>query len=774
MFDVKALEYDEVLLRVSKFAISDKAKAQIIKLVPDIDYNHIKNMLEETEEARKLVISYETIPLNAILVTDEIIKRIELKASLSISDFLAILDLLSETNNILSYYKNIIVNKENIEYLNCYFSLLNPLKNLTNEMNSIMSMDGVIYDTASAELNQIRKKLCTLEMQVRAKMQELLQTKAKMLNENLIVIRNDRMCLCVKNEYKNTFKGVIHDESASKSTVYIEPYSALEISNKIVGVKEEEKLEISRILSALKEKVCLYKDEIKNNYLSLINLDIIFAKAKYAIKNECFKPIINQNYELKLFSARHPLISIEKCVAIDVIFNDNCDAIIITGPNTGGKTVTLKTTGLLAMMMQTGMLIPAKEGSTLPIFDNIFADIGDMQSIAQSLSSFSAHMKKVIDILDNLTPNSLVLLDELGSGTDPKEGSNLAISIVEYILKYKTKVIVTTHYADLKAFAYGKDNIINASVEFNTETLKPTYKLLLGIPGRSNALIIASKLGLNEQIIKRAIKLNEENHNDLSIMLAKLDEQNSELQKIIKLQEEKNEELEERLLNVRKKEEKLDLEYQNYSNKAQQEAQRIINKAKEDAEVLIDELNKMKENNDFKEHELAQIKHKIRQLDTKDDITSIDYDFNVGDYVFVKSWGQNGRISRINKEKYEVKIGNFLIEFTKRELGLAKAVKETKNEVKKHTKVVDPNKKMGKLECDLRGFRYEEVAHELDLFIDQAYLNGFSQVYVIHGFGTGAVRKACYEFFKKCPHIKNTRFGGEGEGLNGVTVVYLK
>ena len=477
---------------------------------------------------------------------------------------------------------------------------------------------------------------------------------------------------------------------------------------------------------------------------------------------------------IDLKKARHPLIDIEKCVPIDVKLGDGYDAIIITGPNTGGKTVAIKTTGLLTMMTQAGLLIPANENSKVAIFDNVFADIGDEQSIEQSLSSFSAHMTKVINILNNLTYNSLVLLDELGSGTDPKEGSNLAISIVEHLLKHRCRVIVTTHYADLKAFAYDKENIINASVEFDTETLKPTYRLLLGVPGRSNAITIAKSLGLDESIIERSIELNETNKTDLSTMLTKLDDQNTRLTNEIRQYEQDNLILSEKIRVLKEKEEKLDSEYESFIKRAKKEANEILAKAKEDAMALIEEIETKKSQIDYKEHELADLKHSVRSLEVLDEEISTPHEFTVGEEVYVKPWQRNGKITKINKGKYEVLVGNFAVEFTKNELSIAKNTPvTTKTTVKKQPKR-ELNTRQGKLECDLRGFRYEEVAPELDRFIDQAYLAGLGQIYVIHGFGTGAVRKACYEFFKKCPHVKSTRFGGEGEGLNGVTVVYLK
>ena len=770
-FDTKTLEFNKILDILSTFASSSYAKELIKELPISNNAKKITTMLDEVDDARLYQIKYSNPPFAGLSNQNELINRIRLKAVLSISDFLALKDLLYCTKNMINYYKNNIAKENNNSSLYTYFTNLNGVKKLADEIDNVISDEGEIYDTASPALNEIRKRIKVLEQQVRAKMQELLQSKAKMLNENLIVMRNGRMCLCVKAEYKNVLKGVIHDESASKTTVYIEPFSALEIANRIVSYKEEEKTEIAKILAQLSNVAFAYELEIKNNFNNLIALDIIFAKALYAISIYAYKPSINEMGIIDIKKARHPLIDRQKCVPIDIKLGEDYEAIIITGPNTGGKTVAIKTCGLLTLMMQAGLLIPASFDSKMAVFDNVFSDIGDEQSIEQSLSSFSAHMTKVIKILNELTNNSLVLLDELGSGTDPKEGSNLAISIVEYLLNKKSRVIVTTHYADLKAFAYDKDNIINASVEFDTKTLRPTYKLLLGVPGRSNAITIARGLGLNEEIINRSIELNETNHTDLSLMLSKLDDQNSILSEQIAKYEKENLALNERLAKLQAKELKLEAEYASFINKAKKEANEIIVKAQEDALALISEIEKKHEN--FKEHELAELKHQARQLEVIDVDTPTITDFKVGDEVFVKGWQRNGKITKINKDKYEVLVGNFTVTFTKNELSVAKTVTKPVTKPKNYN-APGPVKKEAKLECDLRGFRYEEVAPELDLFIDKAYLAGLSQIYVIHGFGTGAVRKACYEFFKKCPHVKSTRFGGEGEGLNGVTVVYLK
>lgn len=772
MYDIETLELPKVLAEVNKYASSPLAKIKLSNLEVKEDIDEIKLMLEETEEARLLQIKYGELPFGGLFDLTNVVNRLRLKSVLSIFDFLDLENMLYCTRNVLSFNQTNL-SKEKVLYLTKYFQKLNPLKKVSEKINNIINENGEIFDHASEELANIRKKIKTLDNQVRAKMQELLQTKAKMLNESLIVIRNDRMCLCVKSEYKHVLKGIIHDESSSGSTVYIEPYSALEISNRLVGYKEDEKREINKILSELSQFVWAYYEEIKTNYENLTILDVIYAKAKYAIYYNAYKPEVNDMGIIDLKLARHPLISQDRCVPINVKLGDAYQAIIITGPNTGGKTVALKTTGLLTLMTQCGLLIPANEGSKVAIFKQILADIGDEQSIEQSLSSFSAHMTKVIKILNNLGHKALVLFDELGSGTDPKEGSNLAIAITEYLLERNARIIVTTHYADLKAFAYHNDKVINASVEFDTATLKPTYRLLLGIPGSSNALTIAKRLGLNEEIILKATDLNTENESDLATMLRHLDEENTRLTKEIKEYEEKNKEVNLIKEKLTKKEAEYDAKYQSFLKKSQAEANRILEKAKQEAMDLLDEISKLKDR-DIKEHEIADLKYLARNLTPEMKVEETIHEFVIGEEVLVKAWNQIGKINRINKDNYEVQMGQFAMTFKKNDLAVFKGEGNKPKTVKKKPSTGTIPKREGKLECDLRGFRYEEVKPELEKFIDQAYLNGFSQIYIIHGFGTGAVRKAVYEYLKKCPYVKETRFGGEGEGLNGVTVCYLK
>ena len=446
---------------------------------------------------------------------------------------------------------------------------------------------------------------------------------------------------------------------------------------------------------------------------------------------------------------------------------------IITGPNTGGKTVVLKTTGLLTLMTLCALSVPASENSTISIFENIFVDIGDEQSIEMSLSTFSSHMVKIKNICDKVNDSSLCLIDEIGSGTDPKEGSSLAISIIDYLYKRGAKLIVTTHYSDLKEYAYSNDEIINASVEFDSNTYMPTYRLLIGVPGKSNAINIASNLGINKIIIDNAYNINTNSNSLKDNLMINLDKENEKVQAMQKEYEALLNDYNKKLIDIELYKKKIENERISILKNAKAEADEIIDDAKTSSKKLIEEIDKYKKDKEAKEHELADIKFAARNIKSKSfDENIFDEDLKNGDFVYIKSYDRTGQIVGINKNKYEVQVGQFKMTFDKRDLKLTKPPVETKSKYKKPTGSTPA--KYAKLELDLRGYRYEEVKDAIDIFIDKAFMSNMSIVYIIHGFGTGAVRNAVQEYLRKSPYVKSYRYGGEGEGLNGVTVVTLK
>lgn len=774
IYDLDSLEFDKVLTKIVPYAQTNYAKEEILKLRPSNVYENVLRLLEETETARKMLVSYGNIPLGGVYDLKESLNKAKIGGMLLANELLNISNFIYATKNVLNYYRQILNLKLDTLALDEYFNHIKVLDKLKKEIDYCISEKATILDQASLQLATIRRNINQAEIKRKQKLQEIVTKKASFLTENLIVSRKDRLCVCVKAEYKNSFKGIILDESASHTTVYIEPEEVVGLTNQLFSLENMEKEEIENILRILSASVCANITELLVNLENITTLDIIFSKATYANFTNAIKPSLNQDLIIDLKQARHPLIDQDKIVPIDIKIGENYNTIIITGPNTGGKTVALKTTGLLTLMAQTGILTPATNAN-LNVFDNVFVDIGDEQSIEQSLSTFSSHMKNVIQITEEVTANSLVLLDELGSGTDPKEGACLAIAIIEYLKGIGAITIATTHYADLKAYAFGKTDIINASVEFNLDTLEPTYKLLLGVPGSSNAIKIAKRLGLSNYICDTAYKYVVEDQSDLNVFLENLEKENN---RVSRLQEENaklKEKLEEELQKIREERQMLNDMQDEILRKASINASKLLSDAKTKSEELLHEIEQLKKK-EYKEHEIASVKYKARNLNL-DGVSSEDimkYDFKVGDTVYVKKYAKEGTILTIDtaKDRYEVKMGPLKFSFKKNDLEFRK-VKTIK--IDKPKKKYEPSlKKHAKMELDLRGFRYEEVHDALDKFIDNAFLAGLRQVSIIHGFGTGAVRQAVYAYLKKCPYVKSTRFGGEGEGLNGCTIVELK
>ncbi|MDE5546633.1 MAG: endonuclease MutS2, partial [Anaeroplasmataceae bacterium] len=654
-----------------------------------------------------------------------------------------------------------------------YIDLLTFYPTIKSSITLAIDPDGNISDNASRELFTIRRSIVSLQNRLRSKLNELLNSKASMLTENLIIMRNNRMCLPVKIEYKNTFKGIVHDISSSNTTCYIEPEATIETANQIDSYMAMEKKEIETILKNLSLLVGAEAEGLKQDLEILTGLDVIFAKALMGRDLDYQEVKITDKQYFNLKRAKHPLIDSSTVVPIDIELGNSHNTIIITGPNTGGKTVALKTVGLLHAMMMCGLMVPCSSESTLSVFSEILVDIGDEQSIAQSLSTFSAHMKKMNEIISAATFQSLILLDELGSGTDPKEGSSLAIAMIDYLKKRGAKVLVTTHYSDLKSYAYREKDVLNASVEFNTNTLLPTYRLLIGVPGKSNAIEIASRLGIPEEIISaskgymQSINPSESSKlmDNMEEEITKLRAQEEELQHKIEMYDSLNQKLSLEKMNLTKQRDKI-------LDASRAEAQKIIEQTTEEAKEILKEL-KEKTSGEYKDHELATLKHQLKKLGTKEDNEELfDETLAVGDYVFIKSYEQYGTITKLKKDKFTVQMGQFSMDFSKKDL--VKATKP-KEKPQKKTRMSGYNPAShASLSLDLRGKRYEEVKDLMDSYIDQAILGNLESVSIIHGFGTGAIRKAVWEYLKNCPYVKSYRYGQEGEGLNGVTVVKLK
>ena len=771
--EIKKLEFDKILKILQNFAHTDMGKSQVLEIVPLANADEIKRLLFEVEQAKIIIQRYDETPLTGVLDIREIIKKAEIGSVLNIDELIRIVSHQEALSRTIAFVKKVISLNLDFSYLKNYYDRLVSIAPLKQEIDRVIDKKGEIYDNATPKLAEVRKKIRVTEERIDSKMQSLVKSEQAKLSDSLITIRNNRLVLPVKSEFKNSLKGIVHDQSASGETVFIEPIACVEMNNDLSRYFVEEAAEIDNILRTLTYKVAEYTDELTSNLNIFTYLDIVFAKAKYALNNDFNRPDIVKD-KINLINAKHPLIPRDEVVGNNISFHDY-HHIIITGPNTGGKTVALKTLGLLSIMVQSGMLIPVNENSQTICFNNIFADIGDEQSIEQSLSTFSSHISNIIRIIKYADDNSLVLLDEIGSGTDPKEGASLAISIIEFLRRKKLYSMITTHYPELKTYAYDLDNTINASVEFDIETLKPTYRLKIGVPGTSNAIMIARRLGLNDEICKSAENVSLSFDTDVSKLIAKLEKQSLELdqdinlykEKMLNLEKEKNN-YQELQKNEKIRQNKILKEFEISQNEKQ-------NQYLKRAEELIEELDNMKKTAFFKEHELAKLKKDVKETfyqKVKYKKVS-DKNIKTGDTVKVLSYQRNGIVNKeLKNDQYEIIMGALTLTVKKDEIEFVSRNQNDEFDVKP-VQTDNPVRSV-KVELDLHGKRYEEAMLELDKFVDDCLLNNLEFAYIIHGIGTGALKKGVENYAKKNPHIKSYRRGNEGEGGLGVTVIQFK
>jgi len=769
--ETKKLEFDKILSQIRNLAVTDLAKPAISAFTPMNNVLEIERLLTETNQAKIMIIRYDQTPMTGVLNIGGAIKKAEIGSTLNIEEFLRIVSHQEAVGRNITFIKKVRQLEIATDSLDNYYDRLISLPKLKEAIEAVIDQKGEIYDFASIKLASIRKKIKISEERIESKMASLLQSESAKLSDSIITIRNNRLVLPIKAEFKNSFKGVVHDASASGETMFMEPMSCFILNNELQSLFVEEANEIERILRELTEIVALDSINLRNNLEILTYLDIVFAKAKYANIFDCTLPELTKN-SINLLNARHPLIPQKEVVGNDIKFHDYRH-VIITGPNTGGKTVALKTLGLLSLMCQTGILIPVDEGSKTMVFDNIFADIGDEQSIEQSLSTFSSHISKIIHILENATPNSLVLLDEIGSGTDPKEGASLAISIINHLRTRSLYSMITTHYPELKTYAFDLDDTVNASVEFDIDTLRPTYRLKIGVPGTSNALQIAKRLGLKQDIITAAEKVSLSFDTDISHLIRKLEKQSLELdQEVQKYHHEntllkaKQEELDQLQLEERIRQNKL-------IDRLEKEKRFELENLEAKANKIIDELNQLRNSAEFKEHELARLKHEAKSINPeKTSYKKVKHTEIVsGDKVLLIPYQRQGIVNKkLSDGKYEVLMGTLSVTLSESDLEfIEKPIIEKAKSSGTVTKV-----STAKVELDLRGMRYLEAVDELDKFVDNCLINNLEFGYIIHGYGTGALKKAVDEYIKSHDVIKSNRSGGQNEGGKGVTVIYFR
>ena len=776
------LEYNKILDIISNYCKTHIGKKYISELRPSNNKTDVQNMLNETSQGVILIQRNSTPPLGEIADITVYLKTLDSCGVLSIKALLEMQNILQMSFDLKDYFNKDYINPIDFENLRQYFDNLYINPGIVSTFSKSIIDEDTIADSASSKLQDIRKRKRRLEQDIRSKLNTILHssTYSKFIRENIVTIRNGRFVIPVKEEYRSSIKGFIHDVSSSGSTVFVEPIAVFDLNNEISNLNIEENLEIERILQNLSGLLYPYTKELQQNVEIIGKLDFIFAKAHYSLDLHCSTPIINDEKYIDLKNARHPLIDQSVVVPSSIVLGKDFSCLVITGPNTGGKTVTLKTIGLLTAMACSGLNIPADESSSIFVFDNIFADIGDEQSISESLSTFSSHMSNIVNITNCATNNSLILLDELGSGTDPLEGANLAISILQYFVELGAIIVSTSHYQELKKYALVTPNFKNASVEFDIENLKPTYRLLIGIPGKSNAFAISRKLGLSEDIISRASSMIDKDSVNLEDLLksiydskSQVEDEKAKISDSLKEVEELKKSLKHQNSDVLNKEKEL------IAN-AKLEAKQILIDAKETANSIIKDINSASSAS-----QANKLRNKLNETisSIKTDSSSIEVSHPIskeqikpGLTVFVTNLNSNGVIlSNISKNNtVQVQVGAMKMNVDIKFLQETKASSKQKN-----LSYVSTNKSTSKSqsvspELNILGLTVDEAIPIIDKYLDDCFIAKLSPVRIVHGKGTGALRNGVHKFLKSNKLVDSFRLGTFGEGEMGVTVVNLK
>jgi hypothetical protein len=781
---LKILEYPRITEKLAQEAVTDTAKKQAQDLQPSDNSAQVRLMLSQTHAVANLLRIRGQLPIVNFKPLEGSLKRLKVKASLNaeeLANILLILTLAKEINDFIEKNEDAELDLSAID------KILQDLQlpaELLSELKHSIDFDGSVLDSASTELARLRHDLAANEEEIKNKMTALTKSASKYLSEGLVTIRDDRYVLPVKQEFKGKLGGVVHDQSASGQTLFVEPEAVLNLNNRQQSLLAQERKEIRKILKHLSALAGEDTECLRKISDALTELDFLQAKAKLAKKMKATQPQISDNHEVLLRQARHPLIDPEKVVPNDISLGIDFDTMLITGPNTGGKTITLKTLGLIQLMAQSGLFIPTSENSQVGVFDEIYADIGDEQSIEQSLSTFSSHMNDIIYIMKHVNKNTLVLIDEIGAGTDPEEGASLAIAILDELREHGAKIMVTTHYPELKLYGYNRDRTTNASMEFDVKNLTPTYILQVGIPGYSNAFAITRRLGMNEKVVKKAESLTKDSDSELNKMIARLNEQTKEVtakRKFLAKNLEKSEEL------LKKLQDGLDIYNQRVQRQlefANERANEVVAKKRKKAEAIIAELEKQKASGAaIKENKLIDAKGDFNKLSKEADNLAHNkvlrrekkrHNVAVGDQVKVLSYGQVGTVTKkLSDHDYEVQMGIVKLKVTDRDIE-----KEANKALKKKQTIVRTTRKLNRAsassQLDLRGQRYEEAMVNLDRYMDASLLAGLSSVVIVHGIGTGAIRQGVWQYLKSSRHVKSFNYAPANEGGNGATIVELK
>lgn len=791
---LRVLEYYKIIERLTGFATCPAGKRMCECLKPSTDLVEITKNQEETADALRRVYQQGSLSFSGVYPIGEAMKRVAVGASLSIAELLDVAKLLRVAEHARQYgEQSQDKDEEGVntrqDSLTGYFESLMPLEHLAREINRCILSEDEIADDASATLKDIRRNMKATNGKVHEVLNGIVtrQTNQAMLQDAIVTIRNGRYCIPVKSEYKGQFPGMVHDQSSTGSTFFIEPMAVVNLNNELKELAAKEAMEIEKILARLSEQVALSKDALESNVEVLTKLDFIFAKASYAKSYDGTEPELNMEGRTNLKQARHPLLERHSVVPVDIRLGDEYTMLIITGPNTGGKTVSLKTLGLLTLMGQSGLHIPAFQGSTLAIFEDVFADIGDEQSIEQNLSTFSSHMTNVVYIMKHATPHALVLFDELGGGTDPVEGSALAISILNDLHNRDIRCMATTHYSELKTFAMTTQGIENACCEFDVETLSPTYHLLIGIPGKSNAFAIAKKLGMADHVIESAKSQIDSSTVDMEALLADLEQSKRTIeqeQAEIAANKEEIQKLKDRLAS---KNEHIEQRKQDILRNAREEAREILEDAKAFADESIRKYNNWEKkpqtaSNKEMEKTRGELRDKLKSVNSKLEYRTSNRkskakasDFHLGDSVHVISLNLDGTVRSLPNQKGELTVQMGILQSTVKisDVEIVKEEKQTKQQKAAQYRASVNKAKNIKPEINLLGMTVDEAIMELDKYLDDACLSHLNQVRIVHGKGTGALRKGVHEYLKRQKYVKSFRLGEFGEGDAGVTIVEL-
>ena len=790
---LRVLEFNKIKEMMKPLALSDSARELIDALEPTSDLATAQLWQQETEEAGVILTYVGSHPMTGFEDVRPYLRLAEIGSALSMKALLAVAAFMREGRVARSA---LVTERDNTPYITQLASGLNSFRQLEEDIEAAIISEDEMSDHASPELYDLRRKIRTANDKIRERLNSYIHNPntQKYLQDFIITVRNGRYVIPVKAECRGAVPGLIHDQSATGATLFIEPMAIVEINNDLKELMGKEKQEIERILMSFTQQIAPECDSLRSNLTILSQLDFAFAKAQLSRSMRGVQPKLNDRGYLRIIRGRHPLLDPEKVVPSDIWLGAEFTTLVITGPNTGGKTVTLKTVGLFTLMAQAGLQVPAELGTELSVFDSVFADIGDEQSIEQSLSTFSSHMTNIVSILRDVTPDSLVMFDELGAGTDPTEGAALAMAILDTLLEQRVRTMATTHYSELKEYALSHPGVENASVEFNVQTLRPTYRLSIGIPGKSNAFEISRKLGLPEEIIEEASRRLSRDQVRFEDVISNAESQRQIAERERELAQQAREEMQRLRDETDRQRQELERQRENMLRKAREDARRVLQSAQRESEQIISELKRQRAAgaSSMKEHELAAMRGKLQSgldamsamaeqpADAGKPLTSV----KIGDYVEITHLGTSGTVASLPDQKGEVQVqaGPLKLKVPLKSLRAAKPPKKEKSkwtpalgkDSSKASAAVNIRDRSVATETDVRGMNLEEAILAVDLYLDNAALQSLGEVYIIHGKGTGVLRAGIQDHLRRHPLVKSFRLGKYGEGEDGVTVVTLK